>query len=63
MIRLFETCRAWPLGMDVLDELRTMPEWQEACLNGWLTERGELTATGRRQLGGRARGTIADRDF
>lgn len=44
MATLLEKLRLWP-EVD-LDRLREMPEWDEACMWGWIMESGELTGTG-----------------
>jgi len=55
MSYLLEACRGWPVAGHVLDELKGMPEWDQARAWGWIMESGELTGTGSRHAGGEAK--------
>jgi hypothetical protein len=58
MTFLLEALRAWPLSAHVLEELRAMPEWDEARAWGWIMASGELTGTGARHAGNPRPGLI-----
>jgi hypothetical protein len=48
---LLAALRSWPVGHDLLEELRAMPEWQQARVWGWVMESGELSGSGWRHAG------------
>ena len=51
MERLLIALRGYPVSVDVLDELRRMPEWDDARSWGRIMESGELTDIGSRHAG------------
>jgi hypothetical protein len=55
---LLDALRAWPVGPEVLAELRQMPEWSQARSWGWIMASGELTGTGSRLAGDTPRGIV-----
>ena len=59
MSYLLDGLRSWPLSDGVLDQLRAMPEWDQARAWGWVMRSGELTGTGSLHAGGeRPKGII-----
>lgn len=60
MAYLLETCRSWPVSLEVLEELRAMPEWDQARAWGWIMASGELTGTGHRHTGPISKGILHD---
>jgi len=60
MARLLTALKAWPISPDLLQELRAMPEWDQARAWGWIMETGELTGTGWRHTTGDGRAGIHD---
>ena len=49
MAALLEMLRTWP-DVDLAD-LRSLPEWEQARLWGWVMESGELTGSGAAHAG------------
>jgi hypothetical protein len=49
---LLSALRSWPVGHELLEELRRLPEWDQAFRWGWVMSSGELTGSGWRHAGG-----------
>jgi hypothetical protein len=61
MSYLLEAARSYPISPAVLEEIRAMPEWDQARAWGWIMETGELTGTGSRHANGpRPKSLIGD---
>jgi hypothetical protein len=60
MRRLLDACRNYPLGPEVLEQVRATPEWEQARKWGWVMETGELTGMGANHAGIRHRGILND---
>jgi hypothetical protein len=58
MAWLLTALSSWPIGPDLLEQLRSMPEWKQARAWEWIMASGELTGTGSRHAGGVARGIL-----
>jgi hypothetical protein len=58
MESLITALRAWPVSSGLLEQIRAMPEWEEARAWGWVIESGELTGTGHRHAGDQPRGIL-----
>jgi hypothetical protein len=52
MSYLLDALRSGPVSPAVLDQLRAMPEWEEARSWGWVMEFGALTGVGARHAAG-----------
>jgi len=51
MSYLLDALRSWPVSLEVLAQLRYMPEWDQARAWGWVMASGELTGSGSRHAG------------
>jgi hypothetical protein len=60
MSYLLEACRSYPLCPEVLEQLKTMPEWQQAQDWGWIMRTGELTGMGASHAGPLPKGIARD---
>lgn len=58
MAHLLEALRDYPVSTDVQEQLRAMPEWDQARAWGWIMRTGELTGTGHRHAGEQPRGIL-----
>ena len=55
---LLGALRGYLVSTDVQEQLRAMPEWQQAREWGWIMRSGELTGTGHRHAGEQPRGIL-----
>ena len=61
MARLLAALGTWPVGPELLEELRATEEGGQARTWGWIMESGELTGTGHRHAGEPPRGVLPTR--
>ena len=55
---LLAALRGYLVSTAVQEQLRAMPEWQQAREWGWIMRSGELTGTGHRHAGEQPRGIL-----
>jgi hypothetical protein len=52
MSYLLDALWSWPVSDEVLDQLKAMPEWEQAQAWGWVIRTGQLTGMGARHAPG-----------
>ena len=57
-VTLLEALRGYPLSPEVQEQLRAMPEWEQAREWSWILRTGELTGTGHRHASEQPRGIL-----